>query len=71
MSDKVMNIDTIKKTRTIERLEAMEAIWDSLLYEDGVKTPDWHKDILEERKSNIKNGKAKFVSLNKLKSSHK
>ena len=66
-----MNIDTIKKMSTIERLEAMEAIWDYLLYEDGVKTPDWHKDILEERKAKIKNGKAKFVSINKLKSNHK
>ncbi len=58
----------IKKMTTIERLQAIEALWSSLLYEDGeIDSPDWHKDILEEGKKSIKNGKAKFVTIKELK----
>ena len=35
-----MNLDEIKKMRTAERLQAMEALWDSMLYEsDEIDTP--------------------------------
>jgi len=48
----------------------MEALWDSLLYEDGeIETPKWHEKILEERKNKIINGTAKFISLAELKAS--
>ncbi len=56
----------------IERLQTMEAIWDSLLHEDTqIESHEWHKDILDERKRKIENGKAKFISLDKLKASGK
>ncbi|MDY6857542.1 MAG: addiction module protein [Thermodesulfobacteriota bacterium] len=56
----------------VERLQAMEALWDSLLYEESeIESPEWHRDILEERKRKIENGKAQFISLEKLKSSRK
>ncbi len=67
-----MNLDEIKKMRTAERLQAMEALWDSMLYEsDEIDTPKWHKDILEERKRIIENGHAKFISLADLKASRR
>ena len=67
-----MDTIEIKKMSTIERLQAMEALWDSLLYEeDGIDSPEWHKEILKERKRKIKNGKAEFISLGKLKESFK
>jgi putative addiction module component (TIGR02574 family) len=67
-----MNIADIKKMSTIERLQTMEAIWDSLLYENNeIESPEWHEKILEKRKEKIKSGKAKFVSLSELKSSRK
>lgn len=53
---------------TIERFQTMEAIWDSLLYEDvGIESPEWHQDILSERKRKIETGKAEFIPITKLK----
>jgi len=67
-----MNTITFKNMSTNERLQAMEALWDSLLYEEGeIDTPKWHKEIIEERKRKIKHGKAEFISLAKLKASHR
>ncbi len=54
-----------------ERLQAMEALWDSLLYEDDIETPEWHEKILSERKKKIANNEAKFISLAELKASRK
>lgn len=67
-----MNIADIKKMSTTERLQTMEALWDSLLYENGeIESPEWHEKILEKRKAKIKSGKAKFISLSELKASQK
>ncbi len=50
----------------------MEALWDSFLDEESeIESPEWHRDILEERKRKIKNGKAEFISLEELKASRK
>lgn len=65
-----MNTIDIKKMSTIERLQAMEALWDSLLYEDTeIESPEWHRDILDERIAKIESGKAKFISIERLKAS--
>ncbi len=67
-----MNSIEIKKMTVIERLQAMEAIWDSLLYEESeIESPEWHKNILEERKTKIEDGKAEFISLKELKTGRK
>ena len=51
-----------------ERLQAMELLWDSFLYEGvEVDSPLWHGDILSERKAKIASGKGSFISLDKLK----
>ena len=35
-----MNIDELKKLSSAERIQAMEALWDSMLYEGGeINTP--------------------------------
>jgi putative addiction module component (TIGR02574 family) len=63
-----MNTIEIKKMSTIERLQAMEALWDSLMDEESeIESPQWHRDIIEERKRKIENGKAEFISLEELK----
>lgn len=48
----------IKKMSTLERLQTMEELWDSLCQEKSdLESPKWHKDILEERrKKNRKRG---------------
>lgn len=67
-----MNTQEIRKMSRIERLQAMEALWDSLIAEESeIKSPEWHKDILEERKRKIETGKAEFISLEKLRASRK
>ena len=63
-----MNTLEIKKMSRIERLQAMEALWDSLLGEEvEIESPEWHRDILEERKRKIETGEAEFISLERLK----
>ncbi len=67
-----MSAIEIKKMSMIERLQAMEALWDSLLDEESeIEFPEWHKDILEERKRKVENGKAEFISLEELKARRK
>ena len=51
-----------------ERIKTMEALWSSFIDEDtSVNSPNWHGDILAERKEKIEAGKASFISLDKLK----
>ncbi|MDR4509175.1 MAG: addiction module protein [Candidatus Brocadiaceae bacterium] len=58
----------IKKMSTVERLQAMEELWDALCHEDKeVESPVWHKEILDERKKKIERGEAEFISIEELK----
>jgi len=67
-----MNASDIKKMSRIERLAAIEALWDSLLEEEAqIESPDWHRDVLEERKKKIEDGQAEFISLAKLRASRR
>lgn len=46
-----MNQQEIKKMSKIERLQAIEALWDSLVDEEAdVRSPECHQDILEARR---------------------
>ncbi|MBI4826783.1 MAG: addiction module protein [Nitrospirae bacterium] len=63
-----MITNEIKKMSTIERLQSMEELWDLLCHEEQeIESPLWHKNILEERKNKIDNGKAEFISLEDVK----
>jgi putative addiction module component (TIGR02574 family) len=67
-----MNAIEIRKMSITERLRAMEALWDSLMDEESeIESPQWHLDILEERKRKIENGKAEFISLEELKATRR
>jgi len=67
-----MNTLEVRKMSTIERLKVMEVLWDSFLEEEPeIESPEWHWDVLEERKRKIENGKAEFVSLENLRASRK
>jgi len=58
----------IKKMSTNERLQTMEAIWNSLLSDNlEIKSPEWHEEILNERKSKIEKGIAEFLSISEVK----
>jgi len=62
-----MNAIEINKMTKIERLQTMEAIWDSLIHEKSdIESPEWHHGILEERKRRIEEGKAEFFLVDEL-----
>jgi len=64
-----MTIPEVKKMSLEERLQAMEILWDSLTNEEyEIESPGWHKGILKEREKKIRDGKAEFISLEKLRS---
>ena len=35
--------------------------------EENIESPDWHKDILEERVKKVEDGRAEFISMDELK----
>ncbi len=63
-----MTITEIKKMSTIERLQAMEELWDALCHDDQeIESPVWHEEILEERRKKLETSKAEFISIEDLK----
>ena len=54
------------KDMTIEeKLAAMELLWDELARSpETIKSPNWHKDILDERRQMVADGKTQFTDWN-------
>ena len=66
-----MDITDISKMSKLERLQTMEALWDSLIHETPeIESPEWHRDILVGRKRKIEEDKAEFISAEELRSKH-
>ena len=66
-----MKTAEIKKMSISERIRTMEAIWDSLLYDNAdIPSPEWHGNILAERKIKIDEGSARFLSIEEVKKRH-
>ena len=64
----MINLSDIQKMSVAERLQTMEALWESLQSdESGVESPEWHGEILRERKRKIENGETEFITLEELK----
>jgi putative addiction module component (TIGR02574 family) len=58
----------IQKMSVQDRLEIMEAIWESFSYERReIDSPDWHRDILENRKEKLNSPNTEFVTIETLK----
>lgn len=67
-----MNTAEIKNMSIEERLETMEQIWESLVeHEQDIPSPEWHKELLDERVKKIEDGTAEFISLEELKAKRK
>jgi hypothetical protein len=67
-----MTATEIQKMNFLERLQAMELLWNSLLEDESkIDSPTWHDNVLRERKEKINNNEAKFISLDELKVSRK
>ena len=57
----------IEKMSVTERLQAIEQLWDSLAHSgDEITSPEWHHDLLTERKERAQRGEAKFLTLAQL-----
>ena len=66
-----MNVTEISRMSKIERLQTMETIWDSLIHETPeIESPEWHQDILADRKRKIEEGKAEFISVEEIKAKY-
>lgn len=52
----------LKEMTIQEKLAAMEALWEDLARTpESIESPAWHKEILDERRQRITEGKARFV----------
>jgi putative addiction module component (TIGR02574 family) len=59
----------LEKMSVTERLRAMDQLWDSLNHRgDEIPSPDWHQDVLADRKARAQRGEAKFLTLEQLRS---
>lgn len=51
-----------------EKLAAMESLWEDLARSpEAVESPAWHKEVLDERRERVADGKARFVDWEKAK----
>jgi len=56
-----MNTIEIRKMSKAEKLQAMETLWDALSHDQsGIESPDWHEEVLADRKSKMEAGTAIF-----------
>lgn len=54
----------IERMTPSERLQTMELLWESLVRDaKAVESPEWHGEILESRLERIREGKAKYLTL--------
>lgn len=55
-------LDALHQLPLQEKLFVMEALWDDISRaESALPVPQWHKDILDERETEIVAGTAKYI----------
>lgn len=63
-----MDLNAIEKMTQEDKLRAMEALWDALTHEKSEPpSPNWHAEILANRRAKLNAGEANFVRLEELK----
>ena len=62
-----MSINDIKNMSTQERMQLMEVLLDSFSNDKNIKSPLWHKEVLEQRAKMIEKGEVKTYTLEELK----
>ena len=63
-----MSLADVKHMSKIERLQAMEVLWDSICEEDvPADSPHWHQGVLQERRQLIESGQASYITVDELK----
>jgi len=62
-----MPTSEVKKMSISERIQAMEALWESLIRHNAeIDSPQWHYDVLDQRKRKVDSGQSEFISLEDL-----
>lgn len=63
-----MTVGEIEKMTVRERLQALEALWDSLahLTDESLSPPKWHCEVTSERVNAIRAGTAEAMTLDEL-----
>ena len=55
----------LDKMSVEDKIRTMEAIWEDLCKQaDSIPSPDWHKDVLQQREEKIKNRNDEFMDWN-------
>jgi hypothetical protein len=63
-----MKESDIRNMSLNERLRTMEILWNTLSSEDEIiESPNWHDEVLLNRKTKIDNGQANFITIGQLK----
>ena len=63
----MLEASEIDKMSLPERLRAIEQLWDAVCRESGdMASPEWHRDIVANRKARAERGEAKFLTLAQL-----
>jgi putative addiction module component (TIGR02574 family) len=65
-----MSIAELKRLPFAEKLQIMEAIWDDLrAHAEQVPVPQWHKDLLDERRKAVAEGREELLDWDSVKDS--
>jgi len=62
-----MSVNDIKDMPLPERMQLMEALWDSFVHDNATESPHWHKEILDNRRAILKENEIKTYTLSQLK----
>lgn len=63
----MLEASEIDKMSVPERLRAIEQLWDAVCREpEDVGSPEWHREILTDRKGRAERGDARFLTLAEL-----
>jgi len=62
-----MSINDIKNMPIQERMQLMEALWESFVHDDATTSPVWHKNILDNRAEIMQKENVKTYTLDELK----
>jgi putative addiction module component (TIGR02574 family) len=68
--DNIMSIAEVKQLPFAEKLQIMEAIWEDLRAQaERVPVPQWHRDLLDERRKAVEEGREELLDWDSIKDS--
>ena len=66
----MVSIAELKRLPLAEKLRIMEAIWEDLRVQtEGVPMPQWHRDLLDERRKAVQQGREELLDWDSIKDS--